>query len=195
MHAPNGSGKTLSYLLPTYSRLEPALEKTQAIIITPTDSLAKQIVQVAGKFEIREGGWSTRDILGQTDPGVQHTFNVSPSAHGTLALKDLDRPPLVLVSNYSHLKKALQDANHDLSSIKYVIVDEADYILSRAQSTIEELLQMVAPSYPIVSFVTATASTQVLHAANQYSGKDLPALYISPERYVFSRKSLLASQF
>lgn len=172
--------------------VEPSLNKTQAIIITPTDSLAKQIRQVSEKFEFREGGWNIRDALGKMNPAFQHTFQVSPPVHGTLSLEDLDRPPLVLVSNYAHLREALERSRHDLSQVKYVIVDEADYIFSRAQAEIEELLHMLtAAPNPIVSFVTATASVQVLKAATLYSdGKDLPALYVSPDRSVARSFSL-----
>src|SRR5690349_19352263 len=43
LHAETGTGKTLAYLLPIFSRLDIALAATQAIIVAPTHELAIQI--------------------------------------------------------------------------------------------------------------------------------------------------------
>ena len=48
--ADTGSGKTLAFLLPILEYLDPAINKTQAIIIVPSRELALQIEQVFKKM-------------------------------------------------------------------------------------------------------------------------------------------------
>ena len=43
LRAETGTGKTLAYLLPLFSRIDPALAATQVVIVAPTHELAIQI--------------------------------------------------------------------------------------------------------------------------------------------------------
>ena len=45
--APTGTGKTLAYLLPLLTRIDPSLRSVQALILAPTHELAMQIADVA----------------------------------------------------------------------------------------------------------------------------------------------------
>ena len=45
--APTGTGKTLAYLLPLLTRIDPSLRSIQALILVPTHELAMQIADVA----------------------------------------------------------------------------------------------------------------------------------------------------
>ncbi len=43
LNAETGTGKTLAYLLPLFTRIDPALAATQVVIVAPTHELAIQI--------------------------------------------------------------------------------------------------------------------------------------------------------
>src|SRR5688572_25105682 len=53
--APTGTGKTLAYLLPVFTRITPAEEATQAVILAPTHELAIQIQRQCGELATNSG--------------------------------------------------------------------------------------------------------------------------------------------
>lgn len=167
----NGSGKTLAYLLPMFARIDPNSRGTQGLIITPTDSLARQInIQANKVVEPAKAFWEKDEDMQSAHPA----FWLQPAGS---RLEDQAYPPLSVLGTYSYLPRALE--RHDLSHIKYVILDEADYILSRAGPALEELLARLGAADPMFVFVTATASQQVLSTAQRLSTLDKPAVYIS----------------
>src|ERR1700712_2249105 len=62
LHAQTGTGKTLAYLLPIFSRLDTAQPAAQAIIVAPTHELAIQIQRQCTDLA-QNAGLSLRTLL------------------------------------------------------------------------------------------------------------------------------------
>ena len=62
LHAETGTGKTLAYLLPIFSRLDTAQAATQAVVVAPTHELALQIHRQCGELA-QNAGWPVRSLL------------------------------------------------------------------------------------------------------------------------------------
>ena len=60
--AETGTGKTLAYLLPIFSRLDAQQLATQAMILAPTHELAIQIHRQCGELA-QNAGWAIRSLL------------------------------------------------------------------------------------------------------------------------------------
>jgi ATP-dependent RNA helicase DDX52/ROK1 len=111
--APTGTGKTLSFAIPIAAKLEkPSKVGYRALIISPTRELAQQIndqferISKFTKFKIHFLNKATSAALKQ-DPQNRPKFDV-------------------LVTTPLRLVQAIKGELIDLSSVKYLIFDEAD---------------------------------------------------------------------
>ncbi|KXN71984.1 putative ATP-dependent DEAD-box RNA helicase [Conidiobolus coronatus NRRL 28638] len=111
--APTGTGKTLSFAIPIIAKLEkPSKVGYRALIISPTRELAQQIndqferISKFTKFKIHFLNKATSAALKQ-DPQNRPKFDV-------------------LVTTPLRLVQAIKGELIDLSSVKYLIFDEAD---------------------------------------------------------------------
>ncbi|HPE37820.1 MAG TPA: DEAD/DEAH box helicase, partial [Spirochaetales bacterium] len=50
MSSATGTGKTLAYLAPAYSRLDPTLQRVQLVVAAPTHDLASQLAREAERL-------------------------------------------------------------------------------------------------------------------------------------------------
>ncbi|WP_375315325.1 DEAD/DEAH box helicase [Spiroplasma endosymbiont of Tipula paludosa] len=65
--ANTGTGKTVGYLLAILSKINPTINKTQAIIIVPTRELAVQIYNVSQKFIKNNPNLKIANLIGGQD--------------------------------------------------------------------------------------------------------------------------------
>lgn len=107
----SGSGKTVAFLTGALSSLDAAVKKPQIIIITPTRDLSKQIYAVLEKFKE-----FTEFTSLQALPDIVETIDIS----------SLDSQ--ILIGSPGTLKKIVTHLP-ETSSIKMVILDEADALL------------------------------------------------------------------
>ncbi len=110
-----GSGKTGAFLLPLFELLRPDDHSVQALVLTPTRELARQIFE---EFE-RIRGESSLDaalIYGGVRYGPQ--------------LKALRRGVQIVVGTPGRILDHLEQGNLDLGKIRMLILDEADEMLS-----------------------------------------------------------------
>ena len=107
--SPTGTGKTLAFLLPIMSDLNPDLQEVQALIITPTRELAMQIETVA-----REMGTGLK---------------INVVYGGRFISKDKDdlrTPSGLLIGTPGRLVDHFKRGTFSLESIKYLVLDEFD---------------------------------------------------------------------
>jgi len=110
-----GSGKTGAFLLPLFDLLDPDDLSVQALVLTPTRELARQIFE---EFE-RIRGKSSLDaalIYGGVRYGPQ--------------LKALKRGVQIVIGTPGRILDHLQQGNLNLETIRMLILDEADEMLS-----------------------------------------------------------------
>lgn len=125
--AKNGTGKTAAFVIPTLERINPKLEKTQALLLVPTRELALQTSQVCKTL------------------GKHLGINVMVTTGGT-GLKDdiirLSDTVHIIVGTPGRILDLASKGVADLSSANTFVMDEADKLLSPEFTvTIEQLLQ------------------------------------------------------
>lgn len=111
--SPTGTGKTLAYLMPLLNSMT-ANQQLQALIIAPSQELAKQISTVAKEWATPLG-IKTQLIIGGANFKRQQD-----------ALKD--RPELIIATPGRLLELAQKTKKVKLHTVKTVVFDEADYV-------------------------------------------------------------------
>ncbi|KAF9226495.1 DEAD-domain-containing protein [Gyrodon lividus] len=147
-HAKTGSGKTIAFALPILQKLSDDPYAIFALVLTPTRELAFQISE---QFAVLGAALSIRTsvIVGGMDMMTQ-------------AL-ELDSRPHVVVATpgriVDHLKSSSGD--WDLSRIKFLVLDEADRLLTQTFAPELAYLFNALPSDRQTCLFTATLSPSV----------------------------------
>ena len=109
-----GTGKTYAYLLPSFVNVDPSQDKTQCVIICPTQELVEQTTVFASK-------------LSPIFPGIRVQSISKLSDDMRLAAKQV---PHVLIGTLGKLKSLyLEKQLYRIDHIKTLIIDEADMML------------------------------------------------------------------
>ena len=107
--SPTGTGKTLAFLLPVLSLLDPNLDEIQALIVVPSRELALQIEQVIRNIG---AGFKANAVYG--------------GRSGAKDKIELSHPPAILIATPGRLADHLRRNTIDLSKTKILILDEFD---------------------------------------------------------------------
>ena len=110
-----GTGKTLAFLLPILQRIRPDEAKEQALIITPTRELARQIAAVARPLADAVGV----DMVSIT--GGQTLEN---------QLAKLKRRPQLVIGTPGRILDHYRRDALTLISVRQIVLDEADQMLA-----------------------------------------------------------------
>jgi ATP-dependent RNA helicase DeaD len=115
--AQTGTGKTAAFGLPLLSRIDPGSNQIQGLVIAPTRELAKQI----GKQLFRYTKYSKQKIFVEVLSGGDN-FDRQVAA--------LQRPTHIVVATPGRLIDLIQKKALTLVGVKYLVLDEADEMLS-----------------------------------------------------------------
>ena len=155
-----GSGKTHSFIVPIINNLEDN-NNIQAIIVDPTKELAQQtydfIVQILSKEPFNK-------------------FKVKLFSAGkdlTKDLKSFENSANIIVATPGRLSYLLNNAKIDLSSLKTIVLDEADMLIDKTFiDTINDIFKIVDKNKIQIEVFSATISNNV---------NDFLRKYISPD--------------
>ncbi|MEN8661321.1 MAG: DEAD/DEAH box helicase [Lentimonas sp.] len=114
--AQTGTGKTAAFGLPLLTKVDPSKKEIQGLIIAPTRELAKQIGKQLFKFT----KYANDKIFVEVAAGGDKI---------AMQIERLSRPTHILVATPGRLIELL-DAQMTLESVKYLVLDEADEMLS-----------------------------------------------------------------
>jgi len=114
--AQTGTGKTAAFGLPLLTRVDPDSASIQAVIVAPVRELAKQI----GKQLFRFTKYYEEQVFVEVAAGGDKIEE---------QIKRLQRPTQILVATPGRLMDLL-DAQLDLSSVRTLVLDEADEMIS-----------------------------------------------------------------
>ncbi|XP_017778789.1 PREDICTED: probable ATP-dependent RNA helicase DDX56 [Nicrophorus vespilloides] len=151
--ARTGQGKTASFLIPVIQKVlthkKTAIEtESIAIILCPSRELCKQTMTVIGQL--------TRKCS-----QVVKCIDISPDVEIAIQKPLLTNKPEIIVSTPSKLLKHLTAETITLSTIQYVVIDEADLVFSFGyQNDIEELIKYLPQFYQAI-LASATLSQDV----------------------------------
>jgi superfamily II DNA/RNA helicase len=154
LHAETGTGKTLAYLLPIFSRLDVGLAATQAVIVAPTHELAIQIHRQCCELALN-AGWPIRAVLliGGTATDRQ--------------IEKLKKKPHLVVGSPGRIAELIAKGKLKAKNLISIVIDEADRLLSEESlPSVAEIIR-AAPATRQLIFASATMERESSAAIQQ----------------------------
>jgi len=186
LRAETGTGKTLAYLLPLFSRIDPAVIATQVVIVAPTHELAIQIHRQACELAVNASR-AIRSVL---------------LIGGTATDRQIDKlktKPQVVVGSPGRIAELIERGKLKAAHVRAVVIDEADRLLNEeslhwiqqivgaaasgrqlifASATIEQqtrqVLETLAPDLAMLRAGEAAVNKNIEHLYLICEGRDKP---------------------
>ncbi|KRN89034.1 DEAD/DEAH box helicase [Ligilactobacillus ceti] len=112
-----GSGKTHTFLLPIFEKIDPTVKGVQAVITTPSRELAYQIYEAAKQLaKFTDGEIAVANYVGGTDKQRQ-------------VEKLKKSQPQIVIGTPGRILDLMQSNALDIHNAHYLVVDEADMTL------------------------------------------------------------------
>lgn len=124
--APTGSGKTLAYLLPLLNQLKPG-EASQVLVLTSSQELAMQVVEVARKW-LAGSGMKVQALIGGANVKRQQ--------------EALKKKPEVLIGTPGRVLELITAKKIKAAKIRTLVFDEVDQLIQgQSLELIEKILK------------------------------------------------------
>lgn len=148
-----GTGKTLAYLLPFLHRVKPDDEGVAVLVMTPTRELARQVFDVLRPFA-EAFGLDAADVIGGRTIENQ--------------LRKLRRSPHFIIGTPGRLLDHIRRRAVDLTTVKAVVLDEADQMLAAGfREDIEAIIDETPKKRQVLLF-SATMPDAAVRLARKY---------------------------
>lgn len=155
--AKTGTGKTAAFGIPVIEKISAKSKKTQALILAPTRELAIQIAEELKKFAKYK-----KDIF------LLPVYGGQSIDRQLMALK---KGVQIVIGTPGRLLDHLDRGSIDLSSVKTVVLDEADEMLNMGFiDDIESILQTIPEDRQTVMF-SATMPKMILELTKKYQSE------------------------
>lgn len=118
VNAQTGSGKTLTYLLPMFEKIDTTKRETQVLVLAPTHELVMQIVDQAKLL-------STNSNMDVTAFSLIGEVNIQKQIKNIKAIK-----PHIVVGTCGRVLDLIKQKKLKAHNIKTIILDEVDSLLS-----------------------------------------------------------------
>lgn len=152
--AQTGTGKTAGFGLPILQKIDTSLQKTQALVLAPTRELCVQISNDLKNFSKYMRGLKVVPVYGGEDIVKQ--------------LRQLDTPPQILVATPGRLIDLIERRKVNLSTINFLVLDEADEMLNMGfKEAIETILEKTPETRQTLLF-SATMPKEIANIARKY---------------------------
>jgi ATP-dependent RNA helicase DeaD len=152
--AQTGTGKTAAFGLPLVSLLDFQSRDTQALILCPTRELCMQI---------------TRDLQGfsKFSKGA-HVVSIYGGASIEGQIREVRRGPQVIVGTPGRMVDMIERGVIDLSLIQFVVLDEADEMLTMGFKDDLDMILSKTPDEKSTWLFSATMPNEVMRIAGEY---------------------------
>ncbi|MFD0714829.1 DEAD/DEAH box helicase [Paenibacillus sp. GCM10027626] len=152
--AQTGTGKTLAFLLPMLEMLNPAKQKLQGLILTPTRELALQITAELKRWLASSGEFRVLAVYGGQDVEAQ--------------MRKLENGVHIAVATPGRLLDHMRRGTLSLGSVTMLVLDEADQMLHMGfLNEVAEILEQV-PARRQTMLFSATMPQGVRALAAQF---------------------------
>jgi len=152
--AQTGTGKTAAFGLPILQRLDLKSRSTQALILTPTRELGIQVAREIADYGRNLVGLRTTTVYGGAAFGPQ--------------IRDLKAGSHIITATPGRLKDLLDKGIADLSTLRFLVLDEADQMLDMGfKDELDAILATVSPDRQTLLF-SATMQPQIARIASTY---------------------------
>ncbi len=152
--AQTGTGKTAGFGLPLMTLLDFNSKKTQALILAPTRELCMQITSDLKNF--------SKHINGSNIVAVYGGASIMNQIH------DLKRGAQIIVATPGRMVDIIDRNKVDLSSIEYVVLDEADEMLNMGFQEDLDAILSTTPKEKNTWLFSATMPNEVLRISKKY---------------------------
>jgi superfamily II DNA/RNA helicase len=158
LNAETGTGKTLAYLLPLFTRIDPAQAATQVVIVAPTHELAIQIHRQSCDLA-QNAGRAIRSVLliGGTATDRQ--------------IEKLKAKPHVVVGSPGRILELIERGKLKTPHIRSIVIDEADRLLHDESLELIQKIVSAAPPARQLIFASATIESQTRQVLGSLSAE------------------------
>jgi len=152
--AHTGTGKTAAFALPLLDLVDTSEYVTQALVLSPTRELCQQIADQIVLFNKHNRKLKTSVVYGGTAISTQ--------------LRDLKRPPHILIATPGRLLDLIERKSAKLGDLKYLVLDEADEMLNMGfKEDIDRILKS-APKSRATWLFSATMPAGIRRIVEKY---------------------------
>jgi ATP-dependent RNA helicase DeaD len=152
--AQTGTGKTAAFAVPILSKIDTSSKATQALVLAPTRELALQVAEAFSRYGTHLPQINVLPIYGGSSYTVQ--------------LAGLKRGAQVVVGTPGRVIDHIERGTLDLSSIDYLVLDEADEMLTMGFAEDVERILAETPEYKQVALFSATMPPAIRKLTNKY---------------------------
>jgi ATP-dependent RNA helicase DeaD len=152
--AQTGTGKTAAFAIPILSKIDVTSTATQALVLAPTRELALQVAEAFSRYGAHLPQINVLPIYGGSSYGVQ--------------LAGLRRGAQVVVGTPGRVIDHLERGTLDLSRVDYLVLDEADEMLSMGFAEDVERILSDTPEYKQVALFSATMPPAIRKITAKY---------------------------
>ncbi len=165
VEAPTGTGKTLTFLIPVLENLDIDNQATQAVIITPTRELAAQINNVLKEMKpFFDGEIKSTLAIGGEDFEDQQ--------------RKLKNGSHIIIGTADRIVSLREKTQHEINSLKYLIIDEVDMILNFGGFNEIESLAKEIPTSTTLGFFSASFPLETQNMIKKMFGKEVNNIII-----------------
>lgn len=157
--AQTGTGKTAAFALPMLSQIDLKNASPQLLVLTPTRELAIQVAEAFQRYAAHLKGFKVLPVYGGQDYRGQ--------------LNALKRGVHVIVGTPGRLMDHMRRGSLKLSSLRGVVLDEADEMLRMGFIDDVEWILEQAPAERQTALFSATMPTAVSRIAKTYLNKPI----------------------
>jgi ATP-dependent RNA helicase DeaD len=152
--AQTGTGKTAAFAVPILSKIDTSNKATQALVLAPTRELALQVAEAFSRYGTHLPQINVLPIYG--------------GASYTTQLAGLKRGAQVVVGTPGRVIDHLERGTLDLSHVDYLVLDEADEMLTMGFAEEVERILADTPEYKQVALFSATMPPAIRKLSNKY---------------------------
>src|SRR6201987_635152 len=152
--AKTGSGKAAAFAIPILSKIDVTSTATQALVLAPTRELALQVAEAFSRYGTHLPKINVLPIYGGSSYGVQ--------------LAGLRRGAQVVVGTPGRVIDHLERGTLDLSRADYLVLDEADEMLTMGFAEDVERILSETPEYKQVALFSATMPPAIRKLTKKY---------------------------
>ncbi|MBD0864038.1 DEAD/DEAH box helicase [Gordonia sp. zg691] len=152
--AQTGTGKTAAFAIPILSRIDTSARTPQALILAPTRELALQVAEAFARYSSHMPDVKVLPIYGGQAYGVQ--------------LAGLRRGAQVIVGTPGRVIDHLDRKTLDISGLEFLVLDEADEMLTMGFAEDVERILAETPDTKQVALFSATMPSAIRRLAQRY---------------------------
>lgn len=153
VHSQTGTGKTLAYLLPILTRMDPAIKGLQTVIVAPTRELGMQIF---------------REINLLTDGGPFFAQQLIGGANVRHQIDRLKKKPPIVVGTPGRIAELITAGKLSTHTVKTLVVDEIDHVIEPAfKNELIRILKAISRDRQTI-FASATIPAAVVEVSQRW---------------------------